>query len=98
MNYMPIKFQPSILINKKNVKLGGGGLWHNSASCKDYFGAQSVVNQHICISLYSVYTYQISAFYLDKQKSGAFGPTQEPLRGPEERYPMYLHIIVFLFL
>ena len=51
---------------------GGGGFRHNSASCKGRFGAQSGVNQHICISLYSVYTYQISAFYLTTYNANSY--------------------------
>ena len=40
-------------------------------------------SQPTCISFFFIYAYQISALYLDKQKSGAFGPTQGPLHGPK---------------
>ena len=78
MGNMHTKFQLSILINKK---------MESSAPRKGRFVALREVNPHICISLYSIphgqYVYQISALYLDKQKSSALGPTQGPFRGPQ---------------
>ena len=53
------------------------------------------INKHISISFSSIYAYQISAFYLEKQKSGAFGPMQEPFCGPEGVNP---HICISLYL
>ena len=47
--------------------------------------------------IYALYWYQISAFYLDNQKSGPLGPTQGSLRGHEESYPTHMQITVFLF-
>ena len=70
VNYMPIKFQPSILINKKSFEKGGPLAPH-----KGRFAVHRRVNPHACISFSSIYAYQFSAFYLDKQKSGAFSPT-----------------------
>ena len=62
---------------------------------KGRFNGHWGVDPHICISFYSIYAYQISAFYLDKQKSGAFGPAKGPFRGPEGVNP---HICISLYL
>ena len=77
LNIMHAKFQSSILINKKVLKR-----WGPSALQKGRFAVHMRVNLHVCISFFSICSYQISALYLDKQKSGAFGPTQGPFRGP----------------
>ena len=61
------KFQASILMNKKSFEKGGP-----SAPRKGRFAAHSRVNQHTCISFYSIYAFEISTFHLDKQKSAAF--------------------------
>ena len=53
-----------------------------SALRKSHFAAHRGVNPHICISVSSIYVSQISALYLDKQKSGAFGFPHGPLLGP----------------
>ena len=77
-NNMRTKFKVSIYIKKK---VGP------SAPRKGHFATPRRVNPYICIPLYFIlyeqYANQISAFYLDKQKSGAFGPTQGPLHGPK---------------
>ena len=66
MNCMPIKFQLSSLINKKSFLKG-----RPSAPCKGRFAVLRRVDPHVCISCSSIYAYQIWAFHLDKQKSGA---------------------------
>ena len=78
MNIMHTKFQSSILINKKVLKRGGGP----SVFQKGRFAVHMRVNSPVCISFFSIYSYKISALYLDKQKIGAFGLTQGPFHGP----------------
>ena len=74
---MQTKFQSSILINNKLFWKGGP-----SAPQKGRIAAHVRVNPNVGISFFSIYAYKISALYLDKQKSGAFGPKRGPFRGP----------------
>ena len=53
-----------------------------SAPQKGRIAAHVGFNPNVGISFFSIYAYKISALYLDKQKSGAFGPTRGPFRGP----------------
>ena len=74
---MQTKFQSSILINKKKNLKGGP-----SVPQKGRNAAHVRVNPNVGISFFSIYAYKISALYVDKQNSGAFGPTRGPFRGP----------------
>ena len=68
-----------------------------SALRKGHFAAHRGVPPYICISLSSIYASEISAFYLDQQKSGAFGPTHGSLRGSGGEGESNPHICVSLY-
>ena len=92
---MPIKNQPSILMNKKSCEMG-----KPSAPRKGRFVVHRGVDPRICMSLYSIYAYKISSFYLDKQISfekGSLRPPHGPRRGPYKLQPTYMHIILLQY-
>ena len=77
MNYMPINFQLSSLINEKSFEKGDP-----SAPRKGRFAVHKRVDPHACISILYMHTkFQLSI--LINNKVGAFVPMQRPFRGPQ---------------